>query len=237
MAGNKEIINLQTYKRKGKWNIGLLLFGVIFVYLIVTVLTYLTKDRITVYEVREGSILKDTAYTGIALRNETVIYADKDGYVNYFTEEGQKTAYGNNVFTLSPQKIDSVDSQESNDEVALTSDDWNSILMSVQTFNESYQATDFKTARTLKEETTAILQSNTTQSRVTQLNTLLADGSVEGLEVYQAPEDGIIEYSVDGYEELGLNDISDDMLSKIDYTSTELTNNTKIKAGDRKSVV
>lgn len=232
MAGNKEIINMQTYKRKPRWNIGLLLFGVVFVYLVITVLTYLTKDRIAVYEVREGSILKDTAYTGIALREETVIYTDQSGYVNYFTEEGQKVAYGDNVFTISSQKLKGIDSQESNEEVSLTSDDWNSILMKAQAFNESFRATDFKSARTLKEETTAILQSNTAQNRVTQLNSLITDGTAEGMQVYQTSEDGIIEYSIDGYESLGLNDITDEMLSKIDYTKTELTNNIKINSGD-----
>ena len=88
MAGrNKDVISLKRYKRKGTWNIGTILFGVIFIYLVVTVLTYLTKDRIAVYEVREGSILKNTSFTCIALRDENLVYADQEGYVNYFVEE------------------------------------------------------------------------------------------------------------------------------------------------------
>ena len=62
MAGKKkntEVVSLQKYKRKGHLNIGTILFGIIFVYLVFTVLIYFTKDRVSVYEVREGSILKD----------------------------------------------------------------------------------------------------------------------------------------------------------------------------------
>ena len=92
MAGNNDIINLQSYKKEGAWNIGLILFGVVFIYLAVTVLTYLTKDRVAVYEVREGSILKDNAFSGIVIRQETVVRTDSDGYVNYFTESGEKAA-------------------------------------------------------------------------------------------------------------------------------------------------
>ena len=90
MAENSEIISLQRYKKKNHWNIGLVLFGVIFIYLAVTIITYLTKDRVAVYEVRQGSILKDTDYTGIVLREEKIVSAEQDGYVNYFLEEAKR---------------------------------------------------------------------------------------------------------------------------------------------------
>ena len=89
MAGKKkntEVVSLQKYKRKGHLNIGTILFGIIFVYLVFTVLIYFTKDRVSVYEVREGSILKDRNLTGMVLRKETVVNAEKSGYVNYFVE-------------------------------------------------------------------------------------------------------------------------------------------------------
>ena len=56
MAGKKkntEVVSLQKYKRKGHLNIGTILFGIIFLYLVFTVLIYFTKDRVSVYEVRE----------------------------------------------------------------------------------------------------------------------------------------------------------------------------------------
>lgn len=230
--GNKDVISMKKYKNKGHWNIGLILFGAIFVYLFFTVMIYLTKDRIAVYEVREGSILKDTAFTGTVLRSETVVNAEQDGYVNYFAENGQKAAIGNNIYTLSPSKLETGTEQETNEEVALTSEEWKSILLKAQSFNEGFRAEDFRTAKELKEETAAVLQSNTAQNRVTQLNTILNEGSVEGLQVYQAPDDGIVVYSVDGYETLQPGDLTDDRLSKENYTRTELTNNRKVSAGD-----
>lgn len=232
MAGrNKDVISLKRYKRKGTWNIGTILFGVIFIYLVVTVLTYLTKDRIAVYEVREGSILKNTSFTCIALRDENLVYADQEGYVNYFVEAGQKVAVGNNVYTLSTNKIADTSSTESNDEVDLSTDEWNSILMKVQSFHENFRLQNFKDVRVLKEETTALLQNNTNQNRVTQLNTLLGEGSIDGLQVFQTQDDGIIEYSYDGYEGLSMEDLTEDEFSKEGYAQTEILNNTKISAG------
>lgn len=232
MAGNNDIINIQSYKKKGVWNIGLILFGVVFIYLAVTVVTYLTKDRVAAYEVREGSILKDNAFSGIVIRQETVVNADSDGYVNYFADSGQKAGVGANICTLSSEKLASAGESEENQEVALTTEDWNSIALKAQAFNESYNAQDFKSAQNLKTEVTSIVQNNTTQNRVTQLNTLLAEGTTEGLIVCQAPDDGVVEYSIDGYESLALKDIDEEYLSKENYTKTEYTNNTKVSAGE-----
>ena len=67
MAANITSSNIKVYQKKKHLNIGIAIFGVIFIYLLVTVLMYLTAKHISVYEVREGSIVKDTSYTGLAI--------------------------------------------------------------------------------------------------------------------------------------------------------------------------
>ena len=78
-------------------NIGLAIFGIIFIYLVITILLYLTGTHVSAYEVREGSILRDNAYTGFVLRNETVVQAEAAGYVNYFAPEGSKVGVNTSV--------------------------------------------------------------------------------------------------------------------------------------------
>ena len=56
MAANITSSNIKVYQKKKHLNIGIVIFGVIFIYLLVTVLMYLTAKHISVYEVREGSI-------------------------------------------------------------------------------------------------------------------------------------------------------------------------------------
>lgn len=214
MAGKKkntEVVSLQKYKRKGHLNIGTILFGIIFVYLVFTVLIYFTKDRVSVYEVREGSILKDRNLTGMVLRKETVVNAEKSGYVNYFVDDAQKVALGTNIYTITSSKLETQTDQDSNEEVSLNADEWNSILLKAQGFNESYSPEEFKTASNLKSEVTAILQNNTTQSRVAQLNSILQSGNVDA---FQSPDDGIVELSVDGYENLTTDNITDEMFDR-----------------------
>ena len=50
MAGNKQSSNIKVYQKKKHLNIGIIIFGVIFIYLVVTVLMYLTEKHISVYE-------------------------------------------------------------------------------------------------------------------------------------------------------------------------------------------
>ena len=231
MAGKKkntEVVSLQKYKRKGHLNIGTILFGIIFVYLVFTVLIYFTKDRVSVYEVREGSILKDRNLTGMVLRKETVVNAEKSGYVNYFVDDAQKVALGTNIYTITSSKLETQTDQDSNEEVSLNADEWNSILLKAQGFNESYSPEEFKTASNLKSEVIAILQNNTTQSRVAQLNSILQSGNVDA---FQSQDDGIVELSVDGYENLMTDNITDEMFDKANYSVTELSGNQKIDAG------
>lgn len=230
MAGNKDIVSIKKYRKKENLNIGVILFGVVFIYLIVMIIMYFGKDKTTVYEVREGSILKDNSYTGLILRDETVVYADQDGYVNYFYESGKKVPFGYNVYLLTQDEILNETNEEANEEVVLKSENWNSLLLKVQSFNESFNSNDFYSTKSLKEETNTILNSNTTQNRVTQLNTILENAQID-YTAYKSADDGIIAYNIDGYETLTAEDISVKELSKNEYTKVTLVNNTKVEAG------
>ena len=88
---NKKIIRLRTYKFI---NIGTIIFAFILLYLIISVVMYLSKERIQIYTVSEGSLAVNSDYTGIILRDETVYNTEYNGTVYYYMQEGQKTGVG-----------------------------------------------------------------------------------------------------------------------------------------------
>lgn len=55
----------------------MILFALVFLYMIVTVFLYFTSKKVSIYEVRKGSIVKDNSYTGLILREEVVVPAEK----------------------------------------------------------------------------------------------------------------------------------------------------------------
>lgn len=232
MTGN-EINNIQVYRKKWNTNIGVIIFGVIFVYLVVTVLMYATAKHVSSYEVREGSILKDTSYTGLVLREETVIGAEADGYINYFAPEGSKVGRKTNVYSISSEKLDfsGQENTEESEDSGLTSEERDSIIQKAQSFSENFQNNKYEDTYTFKDSIENILSSSTAQSRQAQLSAMIQSGQ-EGLTTYSASDDGIIVYSVDGYEDLAMDQVTADMISRADYQKTELFNNTKVKSGD-----
>lgn len=235
MAKNN-LTNIQLYQKKKNINIGLVLFGVIFIYLVITILAYVTAKHVSVYEVREGSILKDTSFTGIIIREEQVIKSDSEGYVNYFVTEGSKVGSKSNVYSISKNKLDldsvaAPESEETETSSDITSEEQSEILQLAETFTDSYRSESYNAIYNLKDSIYDIVQNNSTDSRQAKLETLLQTGS-EDLNVYTAVDDGIIVYSIDGYEDLTLNKTTEDIINKTDYKNTELSNNTLIYSGD-----
>ena len=83
----------------------------------------------------------------------------------------------------------------------------------------------------LKESVEDIITSNSTQSRQAQLEAMLESGQ-SGITAYTAADDGIIIFSTDGYEDISLDSLSKNMISRADYQKNEFSNNTQVSRGD-----
>lgn len=221
-------MNIIKFPKRRNLNIGIIIFGIIFVYLIATIVLYLTAPKITVYEVRQGSILKDNAYTGLALREETVVYSDTDGYINYYAEDSSKVKVGTKIYTISDEELDFKDTEKDEGEYSLSSEEKHSLLLKIQSYNNQFQENDFSSTYQLKSELQGSLDKITSQSKTDQLNTLLASGTVSGLTVKTSAKDGIFVRSTDGMEELNLENVQLEHFTKANYVKNEWTANQKI---------
>lgn len=230
MASKNKVTNIRSYQKRWQMNIGIIIFGIIFFYLVITVLMYLSSNHITRYEVREGSIIRDHAYTGFAIREEILIQAEAEGYVNYYASENNKVRVGTNIYTLSGSKIES-NTTEENENTALTPDERSELTLKIQRFNESFQDESFYDAYTLKADITDTLLSKTAQSKTAQLDALITSGEVPGLSLFPSPKDGVVLYSTDGMESLTLDSVTPDVFDKSNYEQVTFQNNDKISAG------
>lgn len=223
--------NIIPYRKRKQMNIGIVIFGIIFVYLIATIVMYITAPHITVYEVRQGSILKDNAYTGLALREEKVVYADESGYINYYAENNSKQRIGTIVYTLSDEKV-VFEEGKNESQIILTDEENRSLLRKIQSYNNQFHETDFSSTYQLKSELQSSLNRIASLSKTEQLDTMLASGNYSGLTAKRAVKDGIIVYAVDGMEELTVETLKLEHIKKANYNKTEFANNNKIKSGD-----
>ena len=231
MTSIKQESNILQYRKRKHLNIGIVIFGIIFVYLIATIIMYIMAPHITVYEVRQGSILKDNAYTGLAIREETVVYADEAGYANYFAEDNSKVRVGARVYTLSDNKL-KFEETASDAELILTTEESHSMLLRIQSYNNQFREADFGSTYQLKNDIQSSLNKLTSQSKSDQLNAMLSNNTYADLHVKSAVKDGVIVYAVDGMETLTVDTVSPEQLRKSNYKKTEFSSNRQVSSGD-----
>lgn len=227
----KKSINIMRYKSKREMNIGILIFFVIFVYLLITIFTYATDKRISVYEVRKGSIVKDNSYTGLVLREEKVINAEDSGYVSYFQDENSKVKKGSNIYALSAKVLDTEQTTEDIENVKISEDIVENVILKVQNANQSYNAQKFSNVYSVKNEINAALQSASNVSKTTKLDAAIASQS-SGVKVYQSVSDGMISLALDGYETLTEKELDKDSFNYSQYAIKQLSDQTKVESGD-----
>lgn len=232
MTSIKQEANILKYRKRKHLNIGIVIFGIIFVYLIATIVMYLTAPQITVYEVRQGSILKDNAYTGLALREETVVYADSEGYANYYAEDNSKVKVGTKVYTLSDEKIEFEETIASDNEQVLSSEEKKLLLLKIQSYNNQFTENNFGSTYQLKNEIQNALNKITSQSKTDQLNDMISGGKHSNLILKTATKDGIIVYLTDGMENITADTVTLEQLQKTNYKKNEFSSNRKVSAGE-----
>ncbi len=229
----KETSNILQFKKDRHFNIGILIFGFIFLYLVATVIMFLTAPRVTAYEVRQGSILKDTAFTGLAIRKEIVVQAAEDGYINYYAPDSGKVKVGSKVYTLSNQELVFSDASDvSAEEVVLSHTEEQEINRVVHKFNQDYTVSNFADTYRLKSDIKSVLSSLNNNSKLEQLNTLLDQGNNQGIEVFHAKDDGIVVYTLDGMESLSKKKVDFSHLNRENYQKNRISDNSQVSAGD-----
>lgn len=228
-ANTRKTININQYKSKREMNIGILIFTIVFIYLIVTIFTYATSKRISVYEVRQGSIVKDYSYTGLVLRQETVVNAESDGYISYYQNANSKIKAGSNVYAVSSEKIQGLE-QTKDENLTLSTEVVKALNLQVQNFNENFTSDKFSSVYTLKNEYVNTLHNAMNHSRNAQIDALIASSGITATS-YPSARDGIMVLTYDGYENLTEEDLDESDFDKGSYEPIQLSDQMEVKAG------
>ena len=229
MSSENKIV---LFRRKAHLNLGIILFGIILIYLVVMVTVFFTTNRVKMYEVRLGSVINDVNYTGIALRDEIVVPASRDGYINYYNPEKTKIKAGSKLYITTSKKAEFTAAEKNNEESnLLPSETQDEVTMLVDKFNESFKESDYSSVYTLKSEIQRSVSHVTAQERYGHLDQLLISDPSD-ITLDTAVEDGVIVYTADGYENLTKDDITQEVFSGKDYVSMDFHNNMKVKKGD-----
>lgn len=202
-SGRADTRKVVKYKRRRHINVGMIVFAAVLIYISVYMIVYLTRDKVTIYEVVEGKNagITNKSYTGLILRDEYVTNAEASGYLNYFVKEGSRVSVSSTVYTIDESgNISSLlaDAKASGD-IAFSEENEAELrkLISNYTYNQSDLS--FDNIYDFKQDMEAKILECINLNNIKQLyeSNNLAQGTFN---IHTAAKTGIVEYYTDGYE-------------------------------------
>lgn len=224
------------------YNIATIMFGALFVYMIVTVILYSTSSHVTSYQVTVGPLTKNPVCTALAIREEQIVPAGASGYVEYYAREGMQVRKNGSVYAIT-------NTRKEVKSVELSEEQLEKMRSNMANFSYGFSGSDFYDAYSFKYElqgsilqAAGIMEQGSADSKGEtdtdeETGALVGEevGSVVALgrqSVYTAPEAGIVVYSTDGYESLTTENITEEAFSEKSYKKTDLLTSKEIAAGD-----
>lgn len=235
MAGNKKsnVSKIKKYRKPLNINVGMIIFAAIFLYICICITMYFKDNHIKPYEVREGSLSSTNLYTGIVLRQETVVNANEAGYVNYYAQEGERVAVGNLVYTIDETgKLSDYISSEKMGENTLSDKDLNQLKSEMSNFAYGFSASDFSAVYDFKYRVKGNVLKLANTSLMESISDLKGTDLSSIVKLSYAAETGIIMYWTDGYENLTADQVTSSMLTKADYEKKQLLSNELVSEQD-----
>ncbi|WP_132251822.1 HlyD family efflux transporter periplasmic adaptor subunit [Natranaerovirga pectinivora] len=206
------------YKKRRPFNIGLIIYSVILIYIIISVFTFISRKNPSRFEAISGSIREGEFFTGIIIRDEEVINSPYDGYVSYFFRNGDRASRETIICT-----IDRMNNRRVEEISRLNRDELNVIQYQVSNFKSEYNDSYFNSVYDLTYKI---------NNSLIEFNKIVNNNNIDmnGMNVIRSKYSGIISYRMDGLEELSLENVDTIILSEKVTNEQLLTN--RVSVGD-----
>lgn len=232
--GKESPRKVKKYRKPLNINMGMIIFGAIFVYVVICILMYFQSGEIKGHLVMEGSLSTNSIYRGIAIREETVVATETAGYVNYYAREGERAAKGDLVYTVDgtgrlKEYLESVSMGEnvlSNRELAEFRSE---IVNFMHNFDPMQYSSAYDFKYTLKGTVLKLANINVMEG-ISDINS--SSDLTDLVNFNKAPESGIVAYWTDGHENLTAAMVTKEILSEKGYEKKHLIGNELIAEGD-----
>ena len=233
---DRRVVDMKNSEVSRGLGFGMVVFLIIFAYIVVAIFNYFTQKHVESYQVKSGALSSNNIYKGVALRDETIVRASRNGYVNYFARESERVGVGNLVYTLDESgKVASYLSSQ-NEGSNLSASDLTELKTDILSFVNGFDPRDFSSTYDFKynvEGTVLKLSSANLLSDIDKINT----NGVSSLVAFNtAPVSGYVVYSYDEYEDLSLQDMTAELCDYKVYESEskrhQLISNDLVGDGD-----
>ena len=231
MAKNKKIVR---YRKPFHLNIGLIIFGIILIYLMFYIYSYFTSTHISVYEVIYGTIAVNNSYTGLALRSEEIVLAEHSGEINYYRKEASKAGIGDLIYSIdSDGTIAGAINSADEDTTSLNKESLEHLEKEISEYSNSYQSNAFYQIYTFKDDINAEIAEALSMGALNSITDAVS--AAENNATFHkgtSPKDSIVVYYTDGYEDVTAETFAPEMLDESLYSKVNLRDKKRIETGE-----
>lgn len=230
VSDSKEAIKFQPPIRI---NPGIVIFLVLFVYIVIMITMYFKSEPVTPYEVKLGSLAVNNTYMGVALRQEEVVESAYSGYINYYARENEKIPAFSMVYTVdSTGKLSDMMNNKDGDGSSLSAEDLAEIKSDISDFSIDFSPKNFAKTYDFKYNIEGSVLKLANYSVLSNIDTLREQHYTDSIDFGYAPKSGVIVYSIDGYEALAAEDLTDDLMNYENYEEHKFHSNDLIAEND-----
>lgn len=228
-ASNNKITK---YRKPLNLNIGIIIFGVVFIYIIIGIFSYLTSEHIVGYEVPLGVLSTNNVYKGIALREESIFYSNSAGYINYYAREGERVAYNNLVYTVDETgRLSDYINTAALGENALSDEDLSELKSEIVDFSNLFSKDDFSAVYDFKYSVKGTVLKLANIAMLENAGNISSEGA-SLISYGRASDSGIVIYSTDGYEDKTAENLTAEDFDEKEYKKNQLISNELVAAND-----
>ena len=201
-------------------NVGVIIFGIIFVYLAFSVTAYLSKEKIQFYEVVQGGIVSDRSYTGLILRQEQVKNSAGAGYINLYLREGKRASVGARIYSLDETGgLKALMDEIQTEEQPISKENIRDLRKQMDSFVISFQDSDFSTVYDYRYDLQNSVMEYASFGTVEQLDQMAAEAGVNFQQI-TSDVSGVVSYGIDSYEGLTPSDVEEALFDRSGYSKT-----------------
>lgn len=225
---NKKIVK---FHKSAQINIGVIVFGIIFIYMLYNIFQYVTAKQVSVYEVSQGTIAQNNTFTGLILREETVYQGEVSGYINYFNKDATKAGVGTYLYSVDETGDFYNQVTAANEGQLFTrEEDYEELEKTASGYVLNYSDENFYQVYSFKYDMEAALMQAVSASSLSNLDSY--SGNTAVFHSYLAPRDGIVVYHTDGLEETTADNFSKESFDQSKHVKNNLQAREKINAGE-----
>jgi len=223
----------ETKKKSFHFNIGVIAFLMIFVYIVAHLVLSVSKEELAVYQVIQSRIHESIRTTGIILREESIVKSENAGYLNYYVNDGEIVSKHGLVYTSDRTgEAHEYISHFLEQKNKLTASDYNSIKDLLETFEENYTDSDFSYVYDLKYQLENQAMKLGDAAMVDYMDEIEAElGTGTFIKSY-SKEQGIVTYIEDGYEGVTVEELTPEDFNRTSYEKKNLKTTEQVGEGE-----